>query len=342
MKLGNPYFLSLLWIVPALLIFYLWAFRKKRALVEQFVSAELKERLLGGISYGKQKLKVVLILMGCLFAIFSLLQPKWGFQWEEVKRKGVDIMLALDVSKSMLAQDVSPNRLERAKRKIIDFLQIVQGDRVGLIAFAGTPFLQCPLTLDHGAVQIFLDSVGTDLIPVPGTAIGEAIELAIKSFGQSDRSSRALILITDGEDTVGKPLEAAKKANEAGIKIYTIGIGKDGGTPIPNLEGGGFKKDRSGNVVMTKLDEQSLQKVALETGGSYVRSVSGDLDLEKIYEDIQKSTEEKELKSGRQKRFEERFQWPLILAFFCFFLEACLPERKGISLFAAILRRGKG
>jgi Ca-activated chloride channel homolog len=327
MQLGNPYFLGLLWLVPGVVVFYIWAFKKKRALIEKFVSAELKDRLLTNVSYLKQKVKAGLIVAGCLFTILALLQPKWGFHWEEIKRRGVDIILALDVSKSMLAEDVSPNRLERAKRKIGDFLRIVQGDRIGLIAFAGTSYLQCPLTLDHGAVQIFLDSVDTDLIPVPGTAINEAILLAIKAFEKSERNSRALILITDGEETTGSDIEAAKKASEQGIKIYTIGIGKEGGAPIPNREGGGFKKDRQGNVIMTKLDEQGLQKVALETGGSYVRSVSGDLDLDKIYEDIRKNTEEKELKSGRQKRFEERFQWPLLFALLCFILEAVISER---------------
>ncbi len=256
-----------------------------------------------------------------------MIRPKWGFHWEEVQRRGVDILIALDVSTSMLAEDVSPNRLDRAKRKISDLLKIIQGDRVGLIAFAGTAFLQCPLTLDHGAIAIFLDSIDTDLIPVPGTAIGQAIELALKAFESSPKNSRALILITDGEDTTGNPLEVAKKANEQGVKIYTIGIGKEGGVPIPDGKQGGFKKDRKGEVVLTHLDEQSLQKIALETGGSYVRSVSGDLDLDKVYEDIQKKTEDKELKSGRQRRYEERYQWPLFLALLCLILEVLMSER---------------
>jgi Ca-activated chloride channel homolog len=328
-RFGNPYFLGLIWLIPAIGIFYVWAFRKKKALIERFVSDELRDRLLTGVSFPRQRLKASLFAIGCAFTILSLLQPQWGFHWEEIQRRGVDIMIALDTSKSMLAEDISPNRIERAKRKISDFLKIVEGDRIGLIAFAGTAFLQCPLTLDQGAVQIFLDTVDTDLIPVPGTAISEAISLAIQSFQKSERNSRALLLITDGEETTGSDLEAAKKANEQGIKVYTIGIGKEEGAPIPNKEGGGFKKDRQGNVVLTKLDEQGLQKLALETGGSYVRSVSGDLDLEKIYADLKKNTEEKELKSGRQKRFEERFQWPLLLAFLCFFFEAVLSERKG-------------
>ncbi len=328
MRIGNPYYFGLLWIVPALVVLYVWGFHRKRELIERFVSAELRPRLLANVSFRRQAVKNGLIILATFLALLSLVRPKWGFHWEEVERRGIDILIALDVSKSMLSEDVSPNRLERAKRKIADFLKIVQGDRVGLIAFAGTPFLQCPLTLDHGAALLFLDSVDTDLIPVPGTAIAEAIQLSIKTFEKTDRNSKALILITDGEDTVSNPLDAAKKASEAGMKIYTIGVGKDGsGAPIPEGGGGGFKKDRKGDLVLAKLDEDILQKIALETGGSYVRAITGDMDLEKIYEDLKKKTEDKELKSGRQKRFEERFQWPLFLAWLLLAFEMFLSDR---------------
>ena len=259
----------------------------------------------------------------------ALIRPKWGFQWEEVNRRGVDIILALDVSESMLAEDVSPNRLERAKREIIDLLNMMQGDRVGLVAFSGTSFLQSPLTLDYGAVRIFLDELDTDLIPVPGTAIGEAIKKSISAFDSKNKKSRVLILITDGEDHHGEPLKMAKMAYEEGIKIYTIGIGKEEGAPIPDRKRGGFKKDSRGNVVTTQLDESTLQKIALDTGGSYVRSITGDLDLEKIYKDITKKVESKELVSGKRKRFEERFQWPLLIALLLLILEIFVKERKG-------------
>ncbi|MBL6989933.1 MAG: VWA domain-containing protein [Bacteriovoracaceae bacterium] len=327
MKYGNLQFIWLLWLIPALVIFYVWAHKKKQVLIDQFLGAELKERLLQHVSFARQKVKSIALILCVLFAILSLIGPKWGFHWEEVKRRGVDVLVALDVSGSMLAQDVSPNRLERAKREIMDLLNIMQGDRVGLIAFAGSSFLQSPLTLDYGAVQIFLDDLSTDLIPVPGTAIGEAIEMAVKSFDQNDKKSRVLILITDGEDHGQKPVEAAKAAAEAGVKIYTIGIGKEGGAPIPLKKGGGFKKNRAGEVIITHLDEETLQKIALGTGGSYVRSVTGDLDLEKIYEDITKNVEDKELKSGRRKRFEMRFQWPLFIAIMLLIFEALYGEK---------------
>ena len=334
MKFGNIHFIWLLWLIPAIIVFYVLAFKRKQLLIERFVSAELKERLLAGISPRRQKIKIFIIILAVIFSIVALIRPKYGFHWEEVKMKGVDIMIALDVSSSMLAEDVSPNRLERAKREIIDLLSLVQGDRIGLIAFAGTSFLQCPLTLDYGAVQIFLDDLDTELIPVPGTAIGEAIEKSISSFDQKTKKSRVLILITDGEDHKGDPVEAAKKASEQNIKIYAIGIGKEGGAPIPDPQHGGFKKDRRGELVLSTLDETTLQKVALTTQGSYVRSITGNLDLERIYQDIRKNVDDKDLKSGKRKRYEERYQWPLAISFLLLLLEMLLSER------SKALRRG--
>ena len=333
---GNLKFLWLLWFIPMLLFFYMWANNKKNILIEKFVSKDLKDKLLMGFSPIRQKFKIFLLLIVITFSILALIRPKWGFHWEEIKRKGVDIVVALDVSKSMLAEDVSPNRLERAKREIIDLINLLQGDRLGLVAFAGTSFIQSPLTLDYGAVKIFLDDLDTDLIPVPGTAIADAIEKSIKAFDPDDGKSRVIILITDGEDHMNDPLAAAKQANEQKIKIYTIGIGAQEGAPIPDQDGG-FKKDHKGNVVLTQLDETSLQKIALETGGSYVRSVSGDLDLENIYKDINKTVEDKELKSGKRKRFEERYQWVLMLAFLFLILEVFISERTNRKILSIFL-----
>ena len=333
---GNLKFLWLLWFIPMLLFFYMWANNKKNILIEKFVSKDLKDKLLMGFSPTRQRFKIFLLLIVITFSILALIRPKWGFHWEEIKRKGVDIVVALDVSKSMLAEDVSPNRLERAKREIIDLINLLQGDRLGLVAFAGTSFIQSPLTLDYGAVKIFLDDLDTELIPVPGTAIADAIEKSIKAFDPDDGKSRVIILITDGEDHMNDPLAAAKQANEQKIKIYTIGIGAKEGAPIPD-QGGGFKKDHKGNVVLTQLDETSLQKIALETGGSYVRSVSGDLDLENIYKDINKTVEDKELKSGKRKRFEERYQWILMLAFLFLILEVFISERTNRKILSVFL-----
>jgi len=332
MRFGDLTYLWLFWILPALVVFLVWAWRRRIQILRRFLSPVLEPALVGRVSRTRQVWKMILLVSGIVFVLIALLRPQWGFHWEEIKRRGSDLVIVLDVSQSMLAEDIKPSRLDRAKQKIRDLLDMMEGDRVGLVAFAGTAFIQCPLTLDYGAVKIFLDYTDTDLIPIPGTAIEKAIRGAVEIFepGRSGRSGQAMILITDGEDHIGDPLKAAEAAKQAGIRIYTIGIGQDTGAPIPVLEqGGGFKKDRSGNLVMSKINEAVLQKVALTTGGSYVRSVAGDIDLEKIYrEGIREEIARDELRSTRRKRMEERFQWPLFLGIFLLAFGEMLGERK--------------
>ena len=332
MKIAHPSYLFLFWLVPALIVFYLYAFRKKDKLIKAFCGETLYAELVPSASSGRQKLKAALLLGSLSFLVVSLLQPRWGFQWEDIKRQGIDIMVAIDVSQSMLAEDIKPSRLERAKRKVYDLCRMLEGDRIGLIAFAGTSFVQCPLTLDYGAFKIFLDYLEPDLIPVPGTAIGQAIRAAINSFSRRERTSKALIIITDGEDHEESPLKEAQEAKKEGIRIFAIGVGQDGGAPIPMKDGsGGFKKDGGGEMVLSRLDEAALQKIALETGGSYVRSVTGDLDLNKIYqEDIRGKIEKKELLSTRKKRWQERFQWFLFAAILLLGIEFFMRETKAV------------
>ncbi len=338
MKLGSPSYLLFLWLVPGLVLFHLYAFRAKDRALARFSRVEMLRALMPRVSRRRQWVKAGMLTGAVFFVVLALARPRWGFQWEEVKRFGVDILIALDVSESMLAQDVQPNRLERAKHEVQDLIRMLEGDRVGLVAFAGVSFLQCPLTLDYGAVELFLDNLDTDLIPVPGTAIGEAIRTATAAFNRTERKSKALILITDGEDHSGDALEAARAAKKEGIKIFTIGIGKPEGAPIPNRKGGGFIKDRKGNLVLTKLDETTLQKIALETGGGYVRSVTGDLDLEKIYREEIRKIEGKDLSSIRRKRWEERFQWFLLVALLLLAFEPLVSEtRKGETAKRALL-----
>ena len=329
MKFGSLEYLYLLWILPAMILLAVYAFRKKDQLLRLFADRELWDRLMPQVNRRRQVSKFLLLLAGVSLLLTSFLSPRWGFHWQEIQRKGVDILVAVDVSKSMLAEDIKPNRLERAKREITDLVNMLKGDRIGLIAFAGSAFLECPLTLDHGAFKMFLEYLDSDLIPIPGTDVGKAIQTAIKSFVPGRRASKALILITDGED---HPMEAEKTAEEAkkkGIRIFPVGIGSEQGAPIPMQDGsGGFKKDRNGQVILTKLDEASLQKIALLTGGNYVRSVTGDMDLKKIYEQVQEKMEAGELQSTKRRRWEERFQWFLFGSILLFTLEALLPERK--------------
>ena len=332
MKFAHPAYLFLFWLVPALIFFYLYAARKKDKLIKIFCGETLYAELVPAASRRRQRLKAALMLGALSFMLVSLMQPRWGFQWEDIKRQGIDIMVAIDVSQSMLAEDIKPSRLERAKRKVYDLCRMLEGDRIGLIAFAGTSFVQCPLTLDYGAFQMFLDYLEPQLIPVPGTAIGQAISTAITSFSRTERTSKALIIITDGEDHEGNPLAAAQEAKKEGIRIFAIGVGQEGGAPIPMNDGsGGFKKDERGELVLSRLDEATLQKIARETGGSYVRSVTGDLDLDKIYrEDIRGTIEKKELRATRKKRWEERFQWFLFAAIVLLGIEFFLRETKAV------------
>ena len=320
MRFGNQNYLNLLWLVIPLIVFLIWSYKKKKRLIEVFLGKSLVSRLLDPLAIKRVKTDNVLTISVVFFLILALSQPRWGFYWKDLEQKGVDIIIALDVSSSMLAQDIKPNRLERAKHKIADLLNMLEGDRIGLVAFAGTSYLQCPLTLDYSAAQIFLNAIDTKLIPVQGTAISHAIRTSVKAFNQQDTRSRAIILITDGEDHTGDTIQSANWAKEHETKIFAIGIGNSIGAPIPSSEPGvsGFKKDEDGEVILTKLDELTLQQMALQTGGAYVRSVTGDMDLQKLYlENIKHKVESKEIKTERKRVWEERFQWMIFAALLC-------------------------
>jgi len=316
-------------LVP-LIIFLIWANRKKYDLIVRFCGANLLSKLVTLDFKRLQKSKATFVILTFLFLLLALTRPQWGYQWKDYKQEGVDIIIALDVSRSMLAEDIKPNRLERAKRKISDLLNMLKGDRIGLVAFAGTSFVQCPLTLDYAAARIFLNAIDTDLIPVQGTALGDALRKSTKAFRTQENKSRAIILITDGEDQTGQAMEAAEEAKKAGVKIFTIGIGKEIGAPLPDPNiASGFLKNKNGDVILTKLDETTLQQISLKTGGSYVRSVTGDIDLKTIYLDqINKGLDKNNFTSERRKIWQERFQWFIFFAFLFLVYESGLSARK--------------
>ena len=324
-------YLATLVLIPIFIGITVYTRQQQKQALDQFIHTSLWKRVVfqGHSSYYRFQLS--LAMLGLIFGIVALAQPRWGFEWQEVQQKGTDIIIALDVSQSMLAEDVSPNRLIRAKREIIDFLQIVEGDRIGLIAFAGTSFLQSPLTLDYRAVEIFLDALDTDLIPVQGTAIHRAIDTAIEAFQRTPRESRALLLITDGEDHSGKLPTLIEKSKAEGIKIFVVGIGNAEGAPIP-LQGS-FLKNQNGEVVLSRLRESQLQEIALGTGGGYVRSVTGDLDLERIYYSfIKPDVEAKSLDEKYRKLWNEQFQYFIAFTLLCWLIEPWLqPKIKRIT-----------
>lgn len=325
MSFAHAYLLWLIWLAPlAFLAFWLGARRRGNA-VAPFASEAMMARITRGLDGKRRKLSAVLLCFSLLFISIALSGPLYGFKWREVERKGVDIVVALDCSRSMLAEDIKPNRLARAKRKVVDLLNRLEGDRIGLVAFAGTAFLQCPLTLDYAGMNVFLQSLSPDYLPVGGTAISEAVDAAIDGFDPKSPAERAVILITDGEPTGGDPMEAAERAKKAGIRLFIVGVGSDEGAPIP-LPGGGFRKDDSGNIVLARLNEDALKQMAAVTGGAYARSVSGDMDWDVIYnKGIRGGMEARKLESGKLRVWEDRFQWALFPAMLALLLEMMIP-----------------
>jgi Ca-activated chloride channel family protein len=321
----------LLILLPLLIVFYWFVFRMKRRAKERFGNLALIEKLSLSFSPKKRRRKVDLMLLGVFFLLFSLARPQLGTKLTLMKRKGVDIVIAMDVSFSMLAEDIKPNRLEKAKQEINGLISRMKGDRVGLVAFAGVPFIQCPLTLDYSAAKMFLDIIDINLIPQPGTAIGGAIRTSIQTFNQKERKYKVLILLTDGEDHDSDPLGAAEEASKEGIRIYTIGIGSVQGELIPIKDNRGqvtgFKKDKEGSVIVSKLDEVTLQKIALTTGGKYYHATSGEMELDKIYNEISKM-EKKELEGKLLTQYEDRYQYFLLLSVVFLTIEFLLSERR--------------
>jgi len=329
MRFANFSAIHFIWVAIALILFYIWGFKKKKAMREKFAEKKLINKLTPSLSTKRQSLKATLIVIAVVFMVISFMRPQWGFKWQKIKRKGLDIIIALDTSKSMLACDVKPNRLERAKLAIMDFIKHLKGDRIGLIAFSGEAFLECPLTIDYGGFLTTLRNININIIPRGGTSISSAIKEAIRSFEGGLKKYKVLILITDGEDHEGDPIKAAKEAKKEGIKIFCIGIGTPEGELIPITDNTGHKtflKDRNGNVVKTRLDETTLQKIALTTGGSFVRSGSREFGLNLIYREKLSKMEKREIKSKMAKQYEERFQIPLFIAFLILLAELFINE----------------
>ena len=320
-----------LWLVPVLGVLWMWAFRERRRALERFSHSALLPQLTGLVDWRSRKLKAVMVTLalGCL--LVALVGPQWGFRWQEIKRRGTDILIAVDVSNSMLAEDVRPNRLERAKLAIQDLLLLLRGERVGLIAFAGSSFVQVPLTVDYGAFSLALEELSPDTIPVGGTGFAQVLRYSLTAFAESVPESRALVLMTDGEDHIGDGGAAAEELGRAGIKIFTIGIGTPEGELIPITDEQGqrrFLKDPMGRTVKTRLKEEVLQEIAEATGGRYVRNAASSLWLELLYREELGKLEPQESENPMKKQPVLRFQWALAVALILLTLEPFLSERK--------------
>ena len=331
MKLSNPYMLYLVWPVVLLVGIMVYGSLKRARILARFAAAKTLEVIVPGINPKLRWARVFLTCLALVCIVGAMAGPLAGFKWQTVEQKGVDLMVCVDCSRSMLAQDIKPTRLEQAKREVMDLMGMIQSDRAGLVAFAGKAILQCPLTLDHAAFNVFLNILDPDYLPVGGTDLAGAIETALSGFEQDVESEKAIILITDGDITTGDAFEMAKKAAAQGVKIFCMGVGSPGGAPVPGSEGG-FKKDESGKIVISRVDEKGLEKLAAMAGGVYVRSVPGDSDIDRIYNgEIQGGMEKKTLKSGRQKVWHNRFQWILLPGILLIMLEMMLDyNRRGI------------
>jgi len=325
----TEYFYLLLFLVVLAGIFWLYNSWKKKA-VKRFGDEKLVDTLMPLRSRSKPYIKFVFVLFAFVLMVFGIVNPQVGSKLEKVKREGIDLMLVLDVSNSMLAEDIKPNRLERSKMAISSLIDKLEGDRVGIIIFAGNAYKQLPLTTDYGAAKLFLDAVDTKIVPSQGTAIGEAISMAAESFDESEHN-KAIVVITDGENHEDDAVGAATEAYQNSIKVFTIGMGLPEGAPIPlyNQYGNqvGFKKDRKGQTVITKLDEDMLRQIAAAGNGSYARANNASSGLRKIFEDINE-IEKKEIETKQFTDYEDRFQYFLAAAVLFLLMELLLSDKR--------------
>lgn len=332
MRFGAHEFLNTLWLLIPLGLFLRWAWKQRLRAMERFGNIELIGRLMEGVSRSKQRARLFLIFFVFLLSLLALSRPLWGQKEQTVVSRGNDIIIALDVSRSMLAEDIKPSRLAKAKHEISALFDKLQGHRIGVVIFSGEAFVQCPLTLDYAAAKILLSEVDVGSVPTPGTAISAALRKAVESFPPGERESRVVILITDGEDTVEDPKQAAEKAAEEGVMIYAIGIGDPLGVPIPvRDESGGIKdyvKDKDGNVVTSRLDEDILRSICLTTGGAYYRVRADSLQLDDIYQHMEQRRQERLLKTQFITQYEERFQFFLFPALLLLSIEMLMTDRK--------------
>src|ERR1700681_4308468 len=314
MSFGAPQWFWGLLLIPVLVAFFVYAERRGAKRLQQFASARLLPQLAGTVNRFRRVLRFALLLLGLALAVVSLAQPRWGYEFQDVQRKGLDLLLAVDTSRSMLSNDVQPNRLERVKLATQDLINELQGDRIGLIAFAGRAFMQAPLTIDYDAVNESINDLDTKTIPEGGTNISQAIALAGETFGKSATGNRALIIVTDGEELSGDATKSAKAAADAGVRIFTVGVGTPEGSliPIAGEDGGtAFVKDSSGQVVKSKLDEKRMKEIAQATGGFYLHLENGPRSMKQLYtEGISKMTAA-EFDARLSRRPIERYEWPL-------------------------------
>lgn len=324
-RFATPEYLYLLILIPVLAAVYIYAARSRKKRLEKFGKLSTIEGLMPDASPRRSRNKFIIYLLALVFVIFALARPQTGSKLKEVKREGVEIMFAIDVSNSMLARDLSPNRLERTKYDVARVMEGLQEDKVGVVIFAGDAYVQLPITSDYVTARNFVDQISTNIISKQGTSIGAAISLAASSFSSGSGNSRVIILITDGENHEDNAIAAAKHAASQGIKIYVIGIGTPEGAPIQ--VGEDFIRDDKGEIVVTKLDEETLQQIALVTDGAYIRSGNQSIGLREIIDSINE-TEKSELSTTMFEEYDEQYQYLLAIALVLLLAEGLMLSRK--------------
>ena len=318
-------YLLLLLLIPFFFILHALVIRLRKRRLRRFGDETLVKQLMPSYTVSKAWVRLVLFSLAFFFFVIGLSRPQIGAKLKEHQTKGAEIMIVLDVSNSMLAEDYSPNRLDRAKLAISRLVDKLRDDRIGLIVFAGNSFVQLPITTDYVSAKMFLSSISTESVPVQGTAIGDAINTAMRSFSAQSEKSRAVIVITDGENHEDDPVTAAKQAAEMGARVFAIGVGSPEGKPIPM--NGELLKDKDGEIVVTRLDEKVLQDVAAAGNGVYVRAGNNEFGLNPIIEDIRKMDDER-YNSIVFEEYDEQFMYFLAIALFFFVVEMLVGDRR--------------
>lgn len=328
-RFANPEYLWGLWLIPLLTAFYIGSRILRTRALKKYGNPETIGFLMPLVSKTRPTLKFILLMLALACFIFGAARPQFGSKLKNMKRQGVEIIIALDVSNSMLAEDIKPNRLERAKRAIDRLISKLNDDKIGLIVFAGEAYTQLPITSDYNSAQLFLSSINTEIVPTQGTAIGAAINLALRSFTPNPESSKAIIVITDGENHEDDAVGAAQTAAQQGVVVHTIGMGLPQGAPIPISRGGqiDYRRDREGNIVITKLDEVTLERVATAANGVYIRANTANVGLDDLLDEINKM-QKTEMESRTYAEYEDQFQYFFIAGLILLLIEFLIMERK--------------
>ncbi len=328
-RFAHPEYIWGLILIPLLTLLFIFSRIMRKKALRRFGDPALLKQLMPSVSESRPVLKFILFMLALLFFVLGTARPQFGSKLKKVKREGVEIIIALDVSNSMLAEDIRPNRLERAKRAIDRLISKLKDDKIGLVVFAGDAYMQLPITSDYNSAQLFLSTIKPEIVPKQGTAMGAAIEMASRSFTPNPESSKAIIIITDGENHEDDPVAAAEEAHQKGIVVHTIGMGLPQGAPIPvpGAEPGTYRRDRDGNVVITRLDEVTLEKTSAAGGGIYLRANTAQVGLDQLFEEINKM-QKTEMETRTFSEYEEQFQFFFAAGLILLLLEFLVMERK--------------